>query len=132
MPEHLKRGKLAKLAGCNIETIRYYENIGLLPIIGRTESGHRLYSTNDQERLRFILRSRELGFSIDELRDMLSLVDRNAYTCANILAATTKHIGVVEAKISDLQRIKASLEGMVSKCSGDEVPDCPVIDDLFG
>jgi len=132
MSDSVKRGKLAQMAGCNIETIRYYENIGLLRAIGRTESGHRMYSAKDQERLRFILRTRELGFSINELRGLLSLVDRNNYTCADVLATTTKHIAVIDSKISDLQRIKLSLDEMVSKCSGDDVPDCPVIDDLFG
>ena len=71
----MKRGNLAKATGSNIETIRYYENIGLLHEPDRSASGHRLYSQNDQKRLGFILRCRELGFSIAELRELLGLVD---------------------------------------------------------
>lgn len=131
MAGQMKRGKLASSIGCNSETIRYYEKIGLLPEPDRTESGHRLYSSDDQKRLRFILRGRELGFSIEELRDFLGLVDTNDYTCADILTVTTKHIAMIDAKISDLTRIKSSLDETVSRCSGGDVPECPIIDDLF-
>ena len=127
----MKRGKLASSSGCNAETIRYYEKIGLLPEPDRSESGHRLYSAADQKRLRFILRGRELGFSIEELRDLLGLVDSKDYTCADVLTVTTKHLAVIDAKIADLRRIKSSLDETVAKCTGDDAPECPVIDDLF-
>ncbi|VAV88149.1 hypothetical protein MNBD_ALPHA04-1317, partial [hydrothermal vent metagenome] len=79
MKKPMKRGELAKSAGCNIETIRYYEKIGLLLPPDRTASGHRIYAEDDRKRLGFILRSRELGFSINQLRALLDLVDSDGY-----------------------------------------------------
>ena len=131
MHQSVKRGTLAKITGCNIETIRYYENIALLRPVDRTSSGHRLYSPDDQARLRFILRARELGFSIAELRGLLSLVDSDEYTCGEVLAVTNDHIANIQQKISDLQRLNQTLSGMAQKCDGGEVPDCAIIDAMF-
>jgi MerR family mercuric resistance operon transcriptional regulator len=127
----LKRGKLAQVTGCNLETIRYYEKIGLLHEPDRTESGHRVYSGDDQRRLKFILRSRELGFSIEGLRGLLKLVDADDYTCGEILDVTTQHIADIKSKISDLKKLEQTLSDMSSKCVGGEVPECPVINALF-
>ena len=88
----ITRGVLAKKANCHIETVRYYENIGLLLPPSRTEGGHRLYKIDDQRRLRFILRCRELGFNIDELRSLFSIVDTNTYTCGEIKSLSTDHL----------------------------------------
>ena len=101
----ITRGKLAKRFGCHLETVRYYEKIGLLPPPTRTAGGHRLYQIDDQRRLRFILRGRQLGFSIGELRGLLSLVDSNVYTCGEILDLTIDHLGSIRRKISDLKRL---------------------------
>ena len=131
MHQSVKRGTLAKITGCNIETIRYYENIALLRPVDRTSSGHRLYSADDQARLRFILRARELGFSIAELRGLLSLVDSDEYTCGEVLAVTNDHIANIQQKISDLQRLKQTLSDMAQKCDGGEVPDCAIVDTMF-
>lgn len=127
----MKRGKLAELTKSNIETIRYYEKIGLLRDPDRTGSGHRIYSVDDKKRLKFILRGRELGFSIEDLRGLLKLVDGNDYTCGAILAVTARHISEIESKISDLEKIRCTLSNMSLQCAGGEVPDCPVIDALF-
>ena len=127
----ITRGKLAKRFGCHLETVRYYEKIGLLPPPIRTEGGHRLYKIDDQRRLRFILRGRELGLSIDELRGLLSLVDSNVYTCGEILDLTITHLGNVRRKISDLKRLERTLSRISNECSGGAVPDCPVIDALW-
>jgi len=127
----MKRGKLAQSTGCNLETIRYYEKIGLLHEPDRTESGHRVYSDDDQRRLKFVLRSRELGFSIEELRGLLNLVDSNDYTCGEVLDVTTRHIADIKSKISDLKKLQRILSDMSSQCAGGEVPDCPVINSLF-
>jgi MerR family mercuric resistance operon transcriptional regulator len=126
----LKRGKLAQLAGCNLETIRYYEKIGLLHEPDRTESGHRVYSRDDQRRLKFILRSRELGFSIEDLRGLLKLVDADDYTCGEVLDVTTQHIADIKSKISDLRKLERTLSDMSSRCDGGEVPECPIINIL--
>jgi MerR family mercuric resistance operon transcriptional regulator len=127
----ITRGKLAKRFGCHLETLRYYEKIGLIPPPARTEGGHRLYRIDDQRRLRFILRGRELGFSIVELRDLLSLVDSHVYTCGEILDLTTDHLESVRRKIADLKRLERTLALISKECSGGAVPECPVIDALW-
>ncbi len=127
----ITRGELAKRSGCHLETVRYYEKIGLLPPPTRTEGGHRLYKIDDQRRLRFILRGRELGFSIAELRGLLSLVDSHVYTCGEIFDLTIEHLGSVRAKIADLKRLERTLARISSECHGGAVPECPVIDTLW-
>lgn len=126
----VKRGELAKRAGCNIETIRYYEQIELLNVPARTQSGHRVYSEADQSRLRFILRSRELGFTIAEVSSLLSLVDDGSYNCGEIHALTVEHLKSVEGKIADLRKLQRTLKKISSECSGGTNPDCPIIDAL--
>lgn len=127
----LKRGALAKRFGCNIETIRYYETIGLLGAPDRTPSGHRVYAPKDQTRLGFILRARELGFSVEELRSLLSLSDSHAYTCGDVLAVTERHLDDIGKKIADLQRLETTLAEMSARCAGGDVPDCPIMDALL-
>ena len=127
----ITRGALAKRFGCHLETIRYYEKIGLLPPPVRSEGGHRLYQADDQRRLRFLLRGRELGFSINELRSLLSLVDSEVYTCGEIQALTVDHLGGVRRKIKDLKRLERTLARISEECSGGAVPKCPVVDALW-
>lgn len=129
--DHVKRGELARRAGCNLETIRYYEDIKLMPEPARTESGHRLYSIDDQRRLRFILRSRELGFSIDEIRSLLSMVDSGAYTCGEIHALTQEHLKSVTKKISDLKKLQRTLKTISNDCAAGDEPDCPIVETLI-
>jgi MerR family mercuric resistance operon transcriptional regulator len=128
----LQRGELAKRTGCNLETVRYYEKIGLLPEPPRTPGGHRTYDEPHEHRLRFVLRARELGFRIEEIRGLLTLVDRHAVTCAEVQEMTLHHLADVRAKIADLRRLERTLAATVAACSGDQVPDCPVIDALVG
>lgn len=127
----ITRGVLAKRSGCNIETIRYYEKIELLPPPLRNQGGHRLYRDADQRRLRFIMRSRELGFSIDEIRSLLSMVNSGDYTCGEIHELTLTHLDSVQQKITDLVRLKRTLDGIAQQCAADAVPECPVIDALW-
>ncbi len=127
----ITRGELAKRSGCHLETVRYYEQIGLLLPPERTKGGHRLYKDNDQRRLRFILRSRELGFSIDEIRSLLSLVDAKTYTCGEIHDLTVDHLGSVQRKIVDLKRLERTLIKISGECAGGAIPDCPVINTLW-
>lgn len=128
----LKRGELAKRSGCNLETIRYYETTGLLHEPARTDSGHRVYSEVDQSRLRFILRSRELGFTIEEIRSLLSLVDDGDYSCGEIHTLTTNHLQSVSRKIADLRKLERTLKNISSECAKGNDPDCPIIDALAG
>ena len=126
----LKRAELADRSGCNIETIRYYEKIGVLPDPPRTESGYRLYDERHVARLRFVLRARELGFPIDDIRGLLNLVDGGTQTCAEVKVLTEKHLEDVRARISDLKRIERVLAQTAKHCSGEEVPECPVLQAL--
>ncbi len=122
------RGDLARTTGCNIETIRYYEKTGLLPDPPRTGAGYRIYSAAHATRLRFILRARELGFSMEDIRGLTGLGDGAAPTCAEVRERTERHLADVREKIADLRRIETVLAETASRCSGDEVPECPVID----
>lgn len=124
-------GELSKQTGCHIETIRYYERMGLLSKPPRTEGGHRLYDRHAVKRLVFIRRSRELGFSLQEIRTLLQLVDGRRYTCQQIKTLMDQHLGEIKRKIADLKKLKASLTEISARCQGGEVPDCPIIDSLF-
>lgn len=127
----MTRGELARRIGCNPETIRYYEQIGLIPDPDRSQSGYRQYSAAHEQRLRFILRGRALGFTISDLKGLLGLVDRRAVTCAEVKPVAEAHLEAVRKKISDLKRMEAALRTMISSCSGAGDQDCPIVDALF-
>ncbi|GJL65748.1 MAG: MerR family transcriptional regulator [Nitrospirales bacterium] len=124
-------GTLSLRTGCQIETIRYYERIGLLPKPLRTEGGHRIYTKEQMKRLVFIRRSRELGFSLDEIRTLLRLVDGKRYTCQQVKTIMEKHLGDIKKKIFDLRRLQKALGDISARCEGTQVPECPIIDVLF-
>jgi len=125
------RGTLAKRTGVNAETIRYYETIGLIPEPPRSPGGHRVYDETHLQRLSFIRRCRELGFTLDETRGFLTLVDAGQYTCEQIRDRTQVHLGDVRKRIADLRSMEKVLKQMVAECSGGLVPDCPIIETLF-
>jgi MerR family transcriptional regulator, mercuric resistance operon regulatory protein len=129
--ELLTRGALAARTGCNIETIRYYEQIGVLPPPLRSQGGHRLYGPDLLRRLSFVRRSRDLGFTLEEVRELLRLVDGGKYTCGQVESLAVDHVRDIEQKISDLRRLKKVLEKMISQCSGGKIPHCPIIAALF-
>lgn len=125
-------GKLAQLAGVHLETIRYYERIGLMPEPGRTPGGYRSYGDGHVRRLSFIRRSRELGFNIEEIKALLALAEPGQASCAEVRSLTMTHLYDVRAKISDLQRLESILAETVDECSGTKMPACPVLDMLSG
>src|SRR6516165_4436900 len=127
----LTRGALAARTGCNIETIRYYELVSLLPPPPRSAGGHRRYGEGLVRRVNFVRRSRDLGFSIDAIRELLRLVDGGTYTCGEVEKLARDHVREIRRKIADLRRLQRVLETMAARCSGDAVPDCPIIDALF-
>ncbi len=128
----LSRGALARATGCNIETIRYYEKTGLLPDPPRTVAGYRVYAAAHGARLRFILRARQLGFGMDDIRGLLGLDDGAAPACAEVRIRTERHLADVRAKIADLKRIETVLAQTASRCSGEQAPDCPLLQSLSG
>ena len=125
-------GRLAKRTGCNIETIRYYERIKLLPEPARSLGGHRIYNEGHRKQLHFVCRSRRLGFTLDEVRSLLALVEGGDYTCAEVQTITLKHLQEVQQKLSDLRTLEAALTEMAAQCEGGATPECPVIDSLYG
>ena len=126
----LRRSDLAKATGCNLETIRYYEGVDLLPAPVRTAAGHRAYNGQDVRRLGFIMRARELGFSLENIRGLLGLGDGALRSCAEVKERTEVHLEDVRTKIADLQRIEAVLSGTAALCTGEDRPDCAVLDSL--
>lgn len=127
----LQRAELAKRTGCNLETVRYYEKIGLLPEPPRTVNGYRSYDSPYERRLRFVLRARELGFSLDEVRELLRLADERDQPCAEASRLASLHLADVRAKIADLRRMERVLKDVVAQCGDGTRPDCPLIETLF-
>jgi len=125
-------GKVAKQTNCNIETIRYYERESLLPKPPRTSGGHRLYSDAIIKRLVFIRRSRELGFTMVEIRQLLSVVDGEVISCEKVKHIAENHLLDIKTRISDLEKMQRTLVKLSRQCSGENVPECPIIEVLQG
>ena len=124
-------GKLSRLTGCNIETIRYYERIGLLPHPPRSAGRYRLYETEDVRRLAFVRRARELGFTLDEVRTLLALSeDHGDSTCGEVRQLAARHLADVRVKIADLRAMERVLTEAVRRCDAGQLPGCPLIDTL--
>jgi MerR family mercuric resistance operon transcriptional regulator len=128
--ENLPIGELSKRSDVNIETIRYYERIKLLPAPPRTASGRRVYGSTDLRILVFVRRSRELGFSLDEIRALLRLGGPEKASCREVREIATHHLEDIRSKLRDLKKLERLLATTVSRCSGRTAPDCPVLDIL--
>lgn len=128
----LSIGRLAADAGVNLETVRYYERIGLMPKPDRTGGGHRSYTSAHRQRLAFIRRARELGFSLDDIQALLRLSEPERNTCAEVEQIGSAHLTTIRAKIADLTRLEAVLHDAVSRCRDEDTPACPVIEVLGG
>lgn len=128
----MKTGDLAKSAGVNIETIRYYERLGLISEPSRTESGYRNFSSEVTQRIKFIKRSQELGFTLAEIRNLLVLTDNEDFTCEEIQQYATQKVKEIDSKIHDLQNIKNVLQDLLIKCGETSVDGCPIIERLQG
>jgi len=126
-------GKLAVQSGVNLETIRYYERIGLMPEPNRTGGGHREYSDTHRQRLAFIRRARELGFGIHDIRVLLEMAEPGRRSCEEVESIAAAHLQQVRAKIADLSRLEALLAATLARCeSNTEAPSCPVLEMLEG
>ena len=124
-------GELSRRTSCNIETIRYYERIALLPAPARSAGRYRVYDTVDVRRLTFIRRARELGFTLDAVRALLALSDDDgSAACAEVRQLAANHLAEVRAKIADLQAMERVLADAVRRCAAGELPGCPIIDAL--
>ncbi len=123
-------GELSRLTGVNIETIRYYERIKMLPAPPRTASGRRVYSAMELRILVFIRRSRELGFSPDQIRALLRLGAAGMASCSEVREIAAHHLEDIRSKLGDLKKLERLLANTVARCSGKTAPDCPVLDIL--
>lgn len=124
-------GELATRAGVNIQTVRYYERRGLMPKPARTRAGYRQYRPEAADRLRFIRRAQDLGFSLDEITELLALRVRHASACATVEARAREKIAVVDRKIGELERMKRTLERLTAACERREpTSECPILEVL--
>lgn len=129
----LLTGEVAKQAGVNLETIRYYEQKGLLPKPPRSEAGYRCYPPDAVRRVQFVKRAQELGFSLEEIKELLGFRVRPNATCADIRRRAVAKMSAVDGKIRDLQSIRQALERLAGACPGKgPVSDCPILDSLDG
>lgn len=126
----LNIGKLSDAAGVKVPTIRYYEQIGLLPAAERSTGNQRLYSPAAKDRLAFIRHARDLGFSLDAIRDLLCMSDRPDQPCAAVDSIAKAQLLAVEGRIARLLALKSELERMVAQCAGGKIADCRVIESL--
>ncbi|WP_085665785.1 MULTISPECIES: Cu(I)-responsive transcriptional regulator [Pseudomonas] len=123
-------GQAARRSGLSTKMIRYYESIGLLKPAARSDSGYRLYQAEDLHSLAFIKRSRDLGFSLEEVGKLLTLWQDRQRASADVKALATQHIAELNRRIEELVSLRDTLGELVSHCQGDERPDCPILKDL--
>lgn len=123
-------GTLAKRTGTKVQTIRYYEQIGLLPEPGRTEGGQRRYGDADLDRLAFIRHARQLGFTLEAIRELLDLSDNPSRSCAEVDVIAHRQLKEVEARIARLEALRKELKRMLRECRRDTVSDCRVLEVL--
>ena len=131
--KHFTIGQLAKQINCTVETIHYYEKVGLMPEPPRTKGGHRIYALSHAKRLNFIRRSRELGFKIEQIRELLTFIDEPNHYCGEVKAIAMLQAREVQQKMDDLERLKIALTEMVNQCkgSGYSIDNCPIIEALY-
>ncbi|MBT8411435.1 MAG: helix-turn-helix domain-containing protein [Octadecabacter sp.] len=123
-------GTLAKRTGTKVQTIRYYEQIGLLPEPGRTGGGQRRYGEDDLDRLAFVRHARQLGFTLEAIRELLDLSDNPDRSCAEVDVIAHRQLKEVEARIDRLEALRKELKRMLRECSRDTISDCRVLEVL--
>jgi Cu(I)-responsive transcriptional regulator len=123
-------GEAAKSSGVSAKMIRHYEAIGLLPPARRTDAGYRLYGEQDVRVLQFIHRARALGFSLEQIANLLALWRDRGRASADVRRLAETHIDALERKIAELQAMKRTLQALAHSCHGDQRSDCPILDDL--
>ena len=117
-------------SGVSAKMIRHYEDIGLMPKVGRTTAGYRIYREADIHVLRFIRRSRDLGFSMSEIGNLLGLWQNRRRASADVKKLALRHIADLDKRIAEMQAMRTTLQTLASCCHGDQRPDCPILEDL--
>ena len=123
-------GEASVVTGVSAKMIRHYESVGLIPAASRTFAGYRLYADGDLHRLRFIKRSRTLGFSMKQIETLLALWNDKHRASAQVKKMAQAHVAELEAKISEMQAMQRTLLNLARHCQGNQRPDCPILDDL--
>jgi Cu(I)-responsive transcriptional regulator len=126
----LNIGEAAKRSGLTAKTIRFYEDIGLVPAAGRDPNGYRRYGEHEVALLRFVHRARSLGFTVEHCRELLALYEDRERASADVKALALARISDIERKIEELEAMKATLEHLAERCHGDDRPHCPILEDL--
>ena len=126
----MKIGEASRLSGCHIETIRYYERVGILSPTARSESGYRCYADHHIQQLRFILHARELGFSLDDIRELLSLKEQPDLSCQAVDSITEKHLHGIRNRIRHLESLARELRRISASCSGGHIAECRILEAL--
>ena len=130
MSERLSIGDMAKTGNCKVQTVRYYEDIGLLPAPARSAGNQRMYTREQRDRLRFIRHAREMGFPLERIREILALGDEPSHSCAEVDQIAREQLRDVESRIERLQSLRAELQRMISECTANRVAECRVIEVL--
>ena len=123
-------GEVAKQSGVSAKMIRYYESIGLIAPAGRSEAGYRNYGMNDVHTLRFIRRARDLGFTVEQMGDLLALWRDRSRASAEVKKIALDHIAILERKVTELKAMTETLRHLAAHCHGDGRPECPILEDL--
>ena len=127
---NLRIGQLAARTGILVETVRYYERVGLIPGARRSKSGYRLYRPEHLHRLVFVRRCRDFGFSIKEIKSLIALADHREQPCEDVTSIAKQHLADVRAKRADLNRLELALDALVTSCKGGRVADCRILEAL--
>jgi MerR family copper efflux transcriptional regulator len=131
-PVNVAIGEASRRSGVSARMVRHYEGLGLLPSVARTDSGYRQYSEADVHSLRFIKRARDLGFSMDEIGELVGLWHNRRRASASVKRIAQQHLNELEQRIVDMQAMHSTLAHLVHCCHGDARPDCPILEDLAG
>jgi len=125
-------GEAARASGVTAKMIRYYESVGLLPPVGRTTSGYRVYGTHEVHALQFVRQARRLGFPVEDIRKLLALWQDRKRASAEVKAIALEHVAELDRRIAELTDMRDTLAHLAVNCHGDDRPDCPILERLAG
>lgn len=128
----LNIGEAARRSGVSAKMARHYESLGLLPEVNRTESGYRVYTDKEVHTLRFIKRSRDLGFSMAEITELLKLWQNRSRSSADVRRIAARHVEDLDQRMKEMEAMRKTLKTLIHCCQGDNRPDCPILDELQG
>ena len=129
-PARFNIGEAASRSGVSAKMIRHYESLGLLPSVDRTESGYRLYGEKEVHTLRFIKRSRDLGFGMPEIAELLKLWQNRRRSSAEVRRVASRHVANLDQRIAEMEEMRHTLQHLIDCCQGDHRPDCPILEEL--